>query len=122
LKAQHVSSGTPLIIRSSELYLQPLVYIPMWWPAVVKSDWHFPLSLDKGRSSHVYINQRLQIQFKAPDDERYAVRNMLSLQKKLWNNKFYYKVASFWLFLLILLFGFNTNIIFHCYTSSVLRV
>jgi hypothetical protein len=27
LKAQHVSSGTPLIIRSSKLYLQPLVYI-----------------------------------------------------------------------------------------------
>jgi hypothetical protein len=29
LKAQHVSSGTPLIIRSSKLYSQP-VYIPMW--------------------------------------------------------------------------------------------
>ena len=27
LKVQHVSSGTPLIIRSSKLYLQPLVYI-----------------------------------------------------------------------------------------------
>jgi len=27
LKAQHVSSGTPLIIRSSKLYLQPLVYM-----------------------------------------------------------------------------------------------
>jgi len=36
LKAQHVSSGIPLIIRSSKLYLQPLVYIRMWWPAVVK--------------------------------------------------------------------------------------
>ena len=33
-----------------------------------------------GRSQHGYINQRLQIQFKAPDDERYAARNMLSLQ------------------------------------------
>ena len=30
LKAQHVSSGTPLIIRSSKLYLQPVVYIPVW--------------------------------------------------------------------------------------------
>jgi hypothetical protein len=30
LKAQHVSSGIPLIIRSSKLYLPPLVYIPMW--------------------------------------------------------------------------------------------
>jgi len=40
-----------------------------------------PLSgLDKGRSPHVYINQRLQIQFRAPDDERCATRNMLSLR------------------------------------------
>jgi len=38
------------------------------------------LSLDNGRSPHVYINQRLQIQFRAPDDERYAARNMLSLK------------------------------------------
>jgi hypothetical protein len=30
----------------------------------------FPLSLDKGRSQHVYINQRLQIEFEAPDDDR----------------------------------------------------
>jgi hypothetical protein len=36
VKAQHVSSGIPLIIRSSKLYLQPLVYIHMWWPAVVQ--------------------------------------------------------------------------------------
>jgi len=39
LKAQHVSSGTPLIIRSSKLYLQPLVYMPIWWPAVAKAEW-----------------------------------------------------------------------------------
>jgi len=30
LKVQHVSRGIPLIIRSSKMYLQPLVYIPMW--------------------------------------------------------------------------------------------
>jgi len=41
------------------------------------------LSLDNGRSSHVYINQRLKIQFGAPDDERCAAGNMLSLQKTL---------------------------------------
>jgi hypothetical protein len=40
----------------------------------------FPPNLDNGRSPHEYINQRLQIQFGAPDDERYAARNMLSLQ------------------------------------------
>jgi hypothetical protein len=31
------------------------------------------------RSPHGYINQRLQIQFGAPNDERYAARNMSSL-------------------------------------------
>jgi len=36
--------------------------------------------LDNDWSAHGYINQRLQIQFGAPDDERYATRNMLSLQ------------------------------------------
>jgi len=36
-----------------------------------------------GRSPHVYINQRLQIQFRAPDDEQCAAQNMLSLQKTL---------------------------------------
>ena len=56
----------------------------------------FPPSLDNGRSPHVYINQRLQIEFRAPDDERYAARG-----NKLWKNKFYYKVAPCWLFLLI---------------------
>jgi hypothetical protein len=38
------------------------------------------LSLHDGRLPHVHINQRLQRQFRAPDDERYAARNMLSLQ------------------------------------------
>jgi len=48
---------------------------------VVKSEWElFPLRLDNGRSQHAYVNQRLQIQFRDPDDERYAARNMLSLQ------------------------------------------
>jgi len=40
----------------------------------------FPPSLDNGQSPHGYINQRLQIKFGALDDERYAARNMLSLQ------------------------------------------
>ena len=40
----------------------------------------FPLSLDNGRSPHGHINQRLQIQFRTPDDERCAAGNMLSLQ------------------------------------------
>jgi hypothetical protein len=40
---------------------------------------HFPLSFGNGRSPYRHINQRLQIQFRAPDDERCAARNMLSL-------------------------------------------
>jgi hypothetical protein len=47
---------------------------------VVLAGWEFPPSQDNGRSPHGYINQMLQIQFGAPDDERYAARNMLSLQ------------------------------------------
>ena len=44
---------------------------------------HFALGLSNGRSPHVYINQRLQIKFRDPDDERCASRNMLSLQYTL---------------------------------------
>ena len=80
LNAQHVSSGTPLIIGSSKLYSQPLVYMPIWWPAVTKFEWALnPLNLGNGRSPYGHINQRLQIQFRAPDDERCAHRNMLSI-------------------------------------------
>jgi hypothetical protein len=43
-------------------------------------EWEIPLSLDNGWSPHGYINQRLQIQFRAPDDVRCAALNMLSLQ------------------------------------------
>jgi hypothetical protein len=55
------------------------------------------LSLDNGRSPYGYINQRVKMQFRAPDDERCAARNMLSFQK-FWNNKFHYKAASCWYF------------------------
>jgi len=43
----------------------------------------FPLSIDNGRSPHLYINQRLQIQFRTPDDKRRAAPNMLILQSTL---------------------------------------
>ena len=39
------------------------------------------LSLGNDRSPHGYINQRRQIQFRAPDDERCAAWNMLSPKK-----------------------------------------
>jgi hypothetical protein len=49
-------------------------------PGWVETANQFPPSLDNGRSPHEYINQRLQIQFGDPDEERYAARKMLSLQ------------------------------------------
>jgi len=41
------------------------------------------LSLGNGRSPHGHINQRLQIEFRAPDNKRFAAQNMLSLQETL---------------------------------------
>jgi len=40
-----------------------------------------PLSLGNDQSPYGHINQRLQIQFRAPDDERCAARNMWILFK-----------------------------------------
>jgi len=42
--SKHVSSGTSLIIRSTKLYLQPLVYMPIWWLAVAKY-WQRPVTI-----------------------------------------------------------------------------
>jgi hypothetical protein len=46
----------------------------------------FSLSLDNGRSPHVCTNKRLQIQFRAPDDERYVAETCWAFNK-FWNNK-----------------------------------
>ena len=74
LKSQHVLSGIPLIISSSKLYLHPLVCIPMWWPAVVKSEtWLRPVTTCACKPQAANT-------VRAPDDERYAARNMLSCQ------------------------------------------
>jgi hypothetical protein len=67
--AYHSSSGAPTVFAASGLHKH-----------VVTGRSQFPLKLDYGRSPHAYENQRLQIQFRAPDDERCAVRNMLSLR------------------------------------------
>jgi hypothetical protein len=42
----------------------------------------FTLSFGKGRTPYGHINQRLQIQFRAPDDERYAARKHVEPLKK----------------------------------------
>jgi len=93
-RAAHRSSSGALNCICNLWFIYPYGDRPL---SRLSGKWiNFPLSLGNGRSLHVYINQRLQIQFRAPDDERCATRNMLSLQ--LWNNKFYYKAASCWYF------------------------
>ena len=92
-KAQYVSSGTALIIRSFFFIFNQL-YNPWWvlawssgalnctcslWFICPHGERPLPFSLGKGRSPYGHINQRLQIKFRATGDERCAARNMLSL-------------------------------------------
>jgi len=93
LKAQHVSSGIPLIVRSSNLYLQPLVFIPVWWPAVVQPG-------QRPVTTLVYKPETANTIWSSLS---WAVCRWKHVEPsiKFWNNKFYYKVASCWLFLLI---------------------
>jgi hypothetical protein len=72
--AHRSSSGALKYIWTSGLHVHMETAFCQGWVG------NFPPSLDYGRSPHVYIYQMLQIQFKAPDDERYVPRNILSLQ------------------------------------------
>jgi len=57
------------------------------------------LILDYGRSPHAYVNQRLQIQLELLMMSGMTLETCWAFNER-WNNKFYYKVASCWLFLL----------------------
>jgi hypothetical protein len=57
------------------------------------------LRLDYGRSPHAYVNQRLQIQLELLMMSGVLLETCLAFNER-WNNKFCYKVASYWLFLL----------------------
>ena len=59
----------------------------------------FPLRLDYGQSPHAYVNQRLQIQLELLMMSGIPLETCSAFNER-WNNKFYYKVASCWLFLL----------------------
>ena len=59
----------------------------------------FPLRLDYGRSPHAYVNQRLQIQLELLMMSGVPLEICWAFNER-WNNKFCYKVASCWLFLL----------------------
>ena len=55
--------------------------------------------LDYGQSPHVYVNQRLQIQLELLMMSGMPLETCWAVNER-WNNKFCYKVASCWLFLL----------------------
>ena len=57
------------------------------------------LRLDYGRSPHAYVNQRLQIQLELLMTSGMPLETCSAVNER-WNNKFCYKVASCWLFLL----------------------
>jgi hypothetical protein len=57
------------------------------------------LRLDYGWSPHVYVNQRLQIQLELLMMSGKPLETCWAFNER-WNNNFYYKVASCWLFLL----------------------
>ena len=52
-----------------------------------------------GRSPHAYVNQRLQIQLELLMMSDMPLKTCWAFNER-WNNKFYYNVASCWLFLL----------------------
>jgi len=65
------------------------------------SEWElqFPLRLDYGQSLNAYVNQRLQIQLELLMMSGMPLKTCWTFNER-WNNKFCYKVASCWLFLL----------------------
>jgi len=64
---------------------------------IINSEWE--IRLDYGRSPHAYVNQRLQIQLEPLMMSGMPLETCLAFNER-WNNKFYYKVAPCWLFLL----------------------
>ena len=93
-----------------------------------------PLRLDYGRSPHAHVNQRLQIQLELLMMSGMPLETCWAFNER-WNNKFYYKVASCWLFLLRVLNkiviltaarascerGFNRMELVQCDLSSLLH-
>jgi len=60
---------------------------------------HSQVWLDYGRSPHAYVNQRLQIQLELLMMSGVLLETCWAFSER-WIKKFYYKVASCWLFLL----------------------
>ena len=88
------SSGAPTVFALSGLHTHVVTARSQVWVGT-----QFPLRLDYGRSPHAYINQRLQIQLELLMISGVPLETCWAFNE-WWNNKFCYKVASCWLFLL----------------------
>jgi len=73
----------------------------MWWPAVVKYEWEWPVPTQTYYvlSPHAYVNQRLQIQLELLMMSGIPLETCWAFNERR-KNKFCYKVAPCWLFLL----------------------
>jgi hypothetical protein len=92
--AHRSSSGALNVFAASGLHTNVVTGRSQVWVGT-----EFPLRLDYGRSPHAYINQRLEIQLELLMMSGVPLETCWAFNKR-WNNKFYYKVASCWLFLL----------------------
>jgi hypothetical protein len=86
--AHRSSSGALTVFAASGLHTH-----------VVTGRSQFPLRLDYGRSPRAYVNQRLQIQLELLMMSGVPLETCWAFNER-WNDKFYYRVASCWLFLL----------------------
>jgi hypothetical protein len=92
-RAAHCSSSGALFAASG-LHTHVVTGHSQVWVGTL-----FPLRLDYGRSPNAYVNQRLQIQLELLMMSGVLLETCWAFNER-WNNKFYYKFASCWLFLL----------------------
>jgi len=91
--AYRSSSGALTVFASSGLHTHVVTGYSQVWVGTL------PLRLDYSRSPHAYVNQRLQIQLELLMMSGMPLETCWAFNER-WNNRFYYKVASCWLFLL----------------------
>ena len=95
--AHRSSSGALTIFAASGLHTHVVTGRSQVWVGTGSASSH--LRLDYGRSPHAYVKQRLQIQLRLEMMSGVPLETCWAFNER-WNNKFCYKVASCWLFLL----------------------
>jgi len=92
--AYRSSSGALTVFAASGLHVHVVTGRSQVWVGT-----QFPLRLDYGQLPHARVNQRLQIQLELLMMSGMPLETCWACNER-WNNKFYYKVTSCWLFLL----------------------